>query len=106
MRCTHGDEAILSTETVESATGSLEGIDDVERSDGFAVNIPISVSPPPARREHSYAPLGVLSVGNGGTNDVLEEDLEDTTSLFVDETGDTLHTTSASETTDSGLSDT
>ena len=32
---------------------------------------------------------------------VLEEDLEDTTGLFIDETGDTLHTTTTSETTDS-----
>ena len=53
-----------------------------------------------------YAPLGVLSVGNRVTNDVLEEDLENTTSLFVNETGDTLHTTTTGETTDSGLGDT
>ena len=32
---------------------------------------------------------------------VLEEDLEDTTGLFIDETRDTLHTTTTSETTDS-----
>ncbi len=32
---------------------------------------------------------------------VLEEDLQDTTSLLIDETGDTLHTTTAGETTDS-----
>jgi hypothetical protein len=41
----------------------------------------------------------------GGTH-VFEEDLENTTSLFIDETGDTLHTTSTSETTDSRLGDT
>ena len=34
---------------------------------------------------------------------VLEEDLEDTTGLFVDEARDTLHTTTTSETADSGL---
>jgi hypothetical protein len=48
----------------------------------------------------------VLGVGDGITDDVLKEDLEDTTSLFVDETGDTLDTTTTRETTDSGLSDT
>ena len=34
---------------------------------------------------------------------VLEEDLEDTTSLLVDETGDTLHTTTACKTANSRL---
>ena len=37
---------------------------------------------------------------------VLEEDLENTTGLFVDETRDTLHTATTSETADGGLSDT
>ena len=37
---------------------------------------------------------------------VLEEDLEDTTGLLVDETGDTLDTTTTSETSDSRLGDT
>jgi hypothetical protein len=37
---------------------------------------------------------------------VLEEDLENTTGLLVDETGDTLDTTSAGQTTDGGLGDT
>ncbi len=36
----------------------------------------------------------------------LEEELEDTTGLLVDETTDTLYTTTASETADSGLGDT
>ena len=43
----------------------------------------------------------MLSVGDGVTDDVLEEDLENTTGLLVDETGDTLDTTTTSETTDS-----
>ena len=37
---------------------------------------------------------------------VLKEDLEDTTGLLVDETGDTLDTATAGKTTDSGLGDT
>ena len=40
------------------------------------------------------------------TTHVLEEDLEDTTGLLVDETGDTLDTATTGETTDSGLGDT
>ena len=41
-------------------------------------------------------PLGVLGVGDGITDDVLKEDLEDTTGLLVDEARDTLDTTSSS----------
>jgi hypothetical protein len=48
----------------------------------------------------------VLSVGNGVTDNVFEEDLENTTSLLVDKTGDTLDTAPTSETMNSGLGDT
>jgi len=47
----------------------------------------------------------MLRVGDGIANDVLEEDLEDTTGLFVDESRDTLDTTTTSETADGGLGD-
>jgi hypothetical protein len=76
----------LTTETVEGAALPLESVDNVEGGDGLA--------------------LGVLSVGDGITDDGLEEGLEDTTGLFVDHGGDTLDTTTASETADSGLGDT
>jgi len=65
---------------------SLEGVDDIERGDGLA--------------------LGVLGVGDGVTDDTLEEGLEDTTGLLVDHGRDTLDTTTTSETTDGGLGDT
>lgn len=81
---------------------SLEGIDNIERSDGLA--------------------LGMLSVCDSITNDTLKEGLENTTGLLVDHfeisaldanrgdgvhtRRDTLDTTTTSETTDSGLSDT
>ena len=98
--------ADLTAEAVEGAALALEGVDDVERGDGLA--------------------LGVLSVGDRVTDDVLElkrwsatgtismrggvesthEDLEDTTGLLVDEAGDTLDTTTTCETADSGLGDT
>ena len=76
----------LTTETVQGAALALEGVDNVEGGDGLA--------------------LGVLSVGDGITDDGLEEGLEDTTGLFVNHGGDTLDTTTASETADSGLGDT
>ena len=41
-----------------------------------------------------------------GATHILEEDLENTTGLLVDEARDTLDTTSAGKTTDSGLGDT
>ncbi len=54
----------LATEAVEGAALSLESVDDVERRDGLA--------------------LGVLCVGDGVTDDTLEEGLEDTAGLLVD----------------------
>ena len=48
----------------------------------------------------------VLGVGDRVADDVLKEDLEHTTGLLVNETGDALNTTSTSETADSGLGDT
>jgi hypothetical protein len=47
----------------------------------------------------------VLAVGDGVTDDVLEEDLQDTASLFVDQARDTLDATTASQTADSRLGD-
>jgi len=65
---------------------SLEGIDDVHGSDGLS--------------------LGVLGVCHGISDDVLKENLQDTSGLLVDEARDTFHTTTASETADCGLRDT
>jgi len=76
----------LSTETVEGAALALEGVDDIKGGNSLA--------------------LGVLSVGDGITDNTLEECLEDTTGLFVDHRADTLYTTSAGKTTDGRLCDT
>ena len=43
---------------------------------------------------------------DSGATHVFEEDLEDTTSLLVNETRDTLHTTTTSEAANGGLCDT
>ena len=75
----------LTAETVEGASLPLESINNVHGSDGPS--------------------LGVLCVGDCVTDHVLQEHLENSTGLLVDEARDTLDSTTASETTDSGLSD-
>jgi hypothetical protein len=75
----------LAAEAVEGAALALERVDDIHGSDGLAA--------------------GVLSVSHSVADDVLEEHLEDRAGLLVDEAGDALHTTTASETTDGGLGD-
>ena len=81
----HWHGACLATETIEGAALALEGVDDIHGSDGFSA--------------------GVLGVGHGVTDHVLEEDFEDTAGLFVDEAGNALDATTACKTTDSGLGD-
>jgi hypothetical protein len=81
-----GEVGGLASETVESLSLTLQSIDDVHGSDSLAA--------------------GVLSIRDTVTDNVLKKDLEDTTSLFVDETRDTLDTTTAGKTTDSRLGNT
>ena len=76
----------LSTESVEGTSLPLEGIDDIHSGDSL--------------------PLGVFGVGDSITDDVLKEDLEDTTGLLVDQARDTLDTSTSRQTTDGGLGDT
>ena len=47
----------------------------------------------------------VLRVGHGVTDDVLQEHLEHTTGLLVDQPRDALHATTASQAADGGLGD-
>ena len=54
----------LATKAIEGTTLSLECIDNIEGGDSLA--------------------LGVFSVGDGITDDRLEEGLEDAASFFVD----------------------
>lgn len=53
----------LTTKTVQSATLSLQCVDDIKRCDGLA--------------------LSVLGVSDGIANDALEERLENTTGLLI-----------------------
>ena len=75
----------LPAEAVEGAALALEGVHDVEGGDGLAA--------------------GVLGVGDSITDDVLKEDLEDTTGLLVDKTRDTLDTTTTGKSANGGLGD-
>ena len=79
-------ENSLTAESVQGTSLTLEGVDNVHGCHGL--------------------PLGVLGVGDGITDDILKEHLQDTTGLLVDKSGDTLDTTTASQTADSGLGDT
>ena len=65
---------------------TFQSVDDIHGGDGLS--------------------LGMLGVGDGISDDVLEEDLEDTTGLFVDEARDTLDTTTTCQTADGRLGDT
>ena len=78
--------SFLTAESVEGTALTLQSVDDIHGGDGLS--------------------LGVLGVGDSITDDVLKEDLQDTTGLLVDESGDTLDTTTAGQTTNSGLGDT
>ena len=50
-------------------------------------------------------PLGVLGVGDGFADDVLKEYFQNTTGFFIDETRDTLDTTTTCQTADGRLGD-
>ncbi len=49
--------------------------------------------------------LSVLGVGDGITDDVLQKHFEHPAGLLVNQTGDTLHTATASQTADGGFGD-
>ena len=78
--------AALTSESVKSATLPLECIDDIHGSDSL--------------------PLGVLSVSDSIANDVLQEHLEDGAGLLVDQTRNTLDSTTAGQTANGGLGNT
>ena len=74
-----------ASESVEGSSLSLEGVDDIESSDGLS--------------------LGVLSVGDGVSDHVLEERSEDNSGLVVDEGADSLNSSSSGESSDGRLGD-
>ena len=75
----------LTTEAVEGLALPLEGVDNIHGGDGL--------------------PASVLGVGDGVTDDVLKENLEDTAGLLVDQARDALDSTPARQAADGGLGD-
>lgn len=63
-----GRMTCLTTETIQCAALALQGVDNIEGGDGLA--------------------LGVFCVGDGVTDDTLEEGFQDTACLFVDHWND------------------
>ena len=82
--CEHLVPAVLRV-AVEHAASLAEGVDDVQRGDCRA--------------------LGVLGVGDGVTDDALDEALQDAADLLVHDAGDALDTASAGEAADRWLGD-
>ena len=70
----------LTSKSIQGTSLALEGIDHIHGSHGL--------------------PLGMLGVGDGITDDILQENLENSTGLLVDQARDTLDTSPTSQTTD------
>ncbi|GER43516.1 HSP20-like chaperones superfamily protein [Striga asiatica] len=81
-----GPETKTSTaKPVQSAALPLESVDDIHG--------------------RHRLPAGVLGVGHGVTDDVLEEDLQNAARLLVDEAADALHSATAGQAADRRLGD-
>jgi len=76
----------LTSESVQSSALTFQSIYDVHSGHGL--------------------PLGVLGVCDGISDDIFQENLEDSTGFFVDQPRDTFDTTSSRQSTDSGFCDT
>jgi hypothetical protein len=74
---------VLTAETVQSASLTLQGVYDVHGRNSL--------------------PLGVFGVRNSVPDNVLEEYFEDTSRLFVDQTGYTFDASTAGKTSDGRL---
>merc|ERR1719433_1479035 len=69
----------LTSKSVESTSLSLQSIDNIHSSDSL--------------------PLSMFSIGDSITDDIFQEYLEDTSSFFINQTRNTLDTTTTSQTT-------
>jgi hypothetical protein len=76
----------LTSETVEGASLTFQSVDDVHRCHGFT--------------------FGVFRVGDGISDDIFQEHFQDSASFFVDQTGNTFHAATTSQSSDSGFRDT
>ena len=75
----------LTSESIQGTSLPLEGIDHIHGGDSL--------------------PLGVFGVGDGIPDDVLEEHLQDSTGLLIDQSRDTLDSSTSRQTPDGGLGD-
>jgi hypothetical protein len=75
----------LTSETVEGASLTFQSVDDVHRCHGFT--------------------FGVFRVGDGISDDIFQEHFQDSASFFVDQTGNTFHAATTSQSSDSGFRD-
>ena len=73
----------LSAESVEGSSLSFECVDDVEGGDRLS--------------------LGVFGVGDGVPDHVFQKDLENSSGLFVNQTGNAFDSTSTGKTTNGGF---
>lgn len=80
-----GDREHSAAEAVEGASLALERVDHVHGGDGLA--------------------LGVLGVGDGVPDHVLQEHLQHPAGLLVDEAGDALDAAAPGQAPDGGLGD-
>lgn len=81
-----GNSGFLTSETVQGTSLALQSVHHVH--------------------SRHRLPLGVFGVRHGISDDVLKENLEYTSGFFVDQTGDTLDTSTAGQSSDGGLGDT
>ena len=75
----------LTTKSVQGTALALQSVDNIHGGDGLS--------------------LGVLSVGDCISDHILQECLQHSTGLLVDQTADSLHSTTASKTPDGWLGD-
>ncbi|KAG8129683.1 hypothetical protein E2320_016338 [Naja naja] len=80
----HKAKGHLTTKSVQGTALAFQGIHNIHSSHRL--------------------PLGVLGVSHGIADDVFQKHLQHPASLLVDQARDTLHSTTTSQTTDSGLS--
>ena len=78
-------KASLAAEAVQGLSLTLQSIDNVHGGDGL--------------------PLGVLGVGDCISDDILKEVLEYASGLLVDESADSLYSSSSSQSPDGRLGD-
>ena len=75
----------LAAEAVQSAALAFQSVDDIHGGDSL--------------------PLGVLGVGDSISDDVIQESLQHSTSLLIDETRDPLDSSTTSQSPDGRLGD-